>query len=94
MAEPIGFPEVNTEWIGPGDVGPLPTLSGDGFMLSCWILTPEEIEHVQRTGQVWLTVWGDIHPPVNIQAEYPFGGVEEEKGPLDPSVSTQSMEEI
>ncbi len=31
---------------------------------SCWKMTPEELDEVNRTGRVWLTVFGAGMPPV------------------------------
>jgi len=39
---------------------------------SCWEVTPEEMQEIQRTGEVWLTVVGASHPPVLLQGISPF----------------------
>ncbi|MCY4431396.1 MAG: hypothetical protein OXC11_13525 [Rhodospirillales bacterium] len=82
MADFVDFPESNHVWKGgfdtPGGdtVGDLPThCSRDeglvGSSISCWQLSEEELEEVQRTGKVWLWVWGQ-HPPVAVTGECPF----------------------
>lgn len=56
---------------------PLPVYRGltDGTKLriSCWQPTPKELEEIQRTGRVWLLVFGDAHPVVHLAGECPFG---------------------
>ena len=76
MAAPIEFPESNSKWVGPGDTGPLPSLTENGVVLSCWELTQEEIDYVVEYGKVWLTVWGR-QPAVNVTAFDPFSVPEE-----------------
>ena len=36
---------------------------------SCWELTPEEIEQVQKTGRVYLYIQGNVVPPVLLTTE-------------------------
>ena len=36
---------------------------------SCWELTPEEIEQVQKTGKVYLYIQGNVVPPVLLTTE-------------------------
>ena len=64
MAEPVEFDEQNTAWIGQGDVDELPAFRDmvSGESISCWRLNPDELAEVQRTGVVWLRVWG-VQPP-------------------------------
>ena len=60
----------------PGDggtaVGDLPAHidRGSGETVSCWRLSDEEMTEIQRTGVVWLSVWG-LHPPVSVNGHYP-----------------------
>lgn len=77
MAEPVQFAQVNAEWQGPGDIGPLPTHQTDeGENISCWELSAEEQIAVLETGKVWLRVWGH-HPAVYVEGTDPFAGAEE-----------------
>ena len=73
MAEPVEFDEQNTTWIGQGDVDELPAFRdiASGENISCWRLNPAELAEVQRTGVVWLRVWG-VHPPVYVDGFHPF----------------------
>ena len=66
MAEPVGFEVANLlisgEVIGARD---LPAFRSDYHLITCWRLTPEELEKVAQTGVVWLTVLGQ-HPAMMI----------------------------
>ena len=53
-----------------GDV----TVDGGGAVpavVSCWKLTPDELEEVNRTGRVWLYVVGRTMPPVMMAGNKP-----------------------
>lgn len=41
-------------------------------LISCWQLTKEELEEIQRTGIVWLSITGEGMPPVSLQINTPF----------------------
>lgn len=41
-------------------------------VISCFKLTKEELEEVNRTGRVWLFVMGLTMPPVALQTAHPF----------------------
>lgn len=66
MAEPVDFPQSNFTWRGgpTPDIGDLPSFRdpAEQLTISCWKLTPEELEEVKETGQVWLYVWGHRIP--------------------------------
>lgn len=40
--------------------------------ISCWKPTKEEMEEFQRTGRVWLFVWGLTMPPCSLSMITPF----------------------
>lgn len=73
MAQPTEFAEANVV-LGPPvgseeDVIAMQVRRADRELVSCWRLSPEEIEEVNRTGMVWLSVWGDrTQPPVLVTA--------------------------
>lgn len=46
--------------------------TGAFLQISCWKLTKEELEEFQRTGRVYLIIWGGLHPPVSLTANNPF----------------------
>lgn len=55
---PIQFKECNVVFgEHQPEVNPLPALKTEnGDVVTCWQLTPDEIETVKQTGQVWLFV--------------------------------------
>lgn len=81
--KPVGFKESNTI-LYAGDnpeTDQLPIarsthpLVEDGkmpFCISCWKLTPEELERIQETGVVYLAVMGMTQPPVLVMVSNPF----------------------
>lgn len=48
------------------------TDKGLPVVVSCWKLTIEELEQVNRTGRIWLTICGDMMPPVCLDGFKPF----------------------
>ena len=78
----VAFDQENTYLDPPDGVNsdicsPLPvcrgTLSnGIEVMISCWKLTKEELEIINKTGRVWLMIAGDKHPMVELMGESPF----------------------
>lgn len=43
-------------------------------VVSCWKLTPEELAEINRTGRVWVTVWGITMPPIAVDGKKWFQG--------------------
>lgn len=41
-------------------------------IISCWKLSKEDLEEIQRTGEVWLSISGTGMPPVSLFTENPF----------------------
>lgn len=41
-------------------------------VISCWKLTKEELEEVNKTGRIWLRVCGQTMPPVCLEGISPF----------------------
>jgi len=82
MAFPASFDESNAVLARPAGMThqqcePLSVLravDGDGIpiVISCWKLTKEEMEEVQRTGRVWLGIIGQTMPPAWIDGCKPF----------------------
>lgn len=85
---PKTFPEHNTIYGKPSDMTDdqcmsLPAWKGDvpideeGNMapaiVSCWQLSKEDLEEINRTGHIWLSVTGTQLPPVSVFTENPFG---------------------
>ncbi len=71
MAQAIDFCGSNKRLVpAPGTedmVGNLHVHTNGREVISCWKLTPEELAHVNRTGEIWLSVAsGKTAPPVYI----------------------------
>lgn len=48
------------------------TPDGKTVVISCWKLTADELERINRTGRVWLMIWGQTMPPIAVLGESPF----------------------
>lgn len=77
---PKQFPESNQTFTLPEDAcldrpdrGELPVCIDPESkqIVSCWQLSPEEIEVVKNTGEIWLGMIG-MQPPVWLSVERPF----------------------
>lgn len=69
MAQTVNFFGSNQIFRAPPNMpecGDLPVHSGPFEHISCWKLTPEEMEHVIRTGEIWVSVASEAHPPIAI----------------------------
>lgn len=81
MAEACGFDESDAV------LGPPPGMSAeecqalqilrisDGthpIVVSCWKLTKDELDEINRTGRVWLMIWGETMPPAAVSGTKPF----------------------
>jgi len=42
------------------------------IVLSCWKLTKVELEEFNRTGRIWLWIWGQTMPPASLSVTSPF----------------------
>lgn len=60
LGEPPG---VSLEACGPLSVWRGPTTDGIPVVVSCWKPTKEELDEINRTGRVWLMVWGQTMAP-------------------------------
>lgn len=81
MAFPASFEESNAVLSRPGDMddeecSPLSIARAeqDGMpvVISCWKLTQEELDEINRTGRVWLGILGQTMPPAWIAGNRPF----------------------
>ncbi len=41
-------------------------------IISCWKFSKEDLEEIQRTGCIWLSITGVEMPPVSLFTEHPF----------------------
>jgi hypothetical protein len=79
---PASFDEANTVLGKPSDMTAddcealsvlrTETVSGLPVVVSCWKLTQKELEEINRTGRVWLLVYGQTMPPVALDGSKPF----------------------
>jgi hypothetical protein len=84
---PKDFKERNFVYTKPKDwtdeqCGDLPVfkgtsaIDGEGTMIpciiSCWQLSKEDLEEIQNTGCIWLSITGHTMPPVSLFTENPF----------------------
>jgi hypothetical protein len=80
--KPTSFKETN-HLLGAGNnpgTGDLPIarslmdIEGRPFpcIISCWKLSPEELELIQQTGKVWIAVMGVGSPPIMPMISHPF----------------------
>lgn len=82
MAEACSFPESDAVLDKPNgmtyeDCSALSILrvqTADGMpaVVSCWKLTAEELAEINRTGRVWLMIYGVTMPPSVVCGEKPF----------------------
>lgn len=84
MAYPAAFDESNLVLDRPpgmsaDDCEPLNVFSGvqEGglpVVVSCFKVTAEELAEIQRTGRIWLIVYGRTMQPAAVCGVSPFGG--------------------
>lgn len=75
MADPVGFEGANGIFYGPTeDIRDLQVFaSADPPMIvSAWRLSRAELEQVNQTGVVWLTIYSTGMPPVSITSDPPL----------------------
>ena len=71
MATPVQFPEANCNFVGQEEeVLDLPAWRGfeghNPVIISCWELSEEELQEIQKNKQVFLTVFGLQTPPIAV----------------------------
>lgn len=72
---PIKFEEANTQLLGNSkDVSDLPVHYANGVFISCWQLSDQDLEQINLSRKVYLSVFGSGHPPVGLLAKNPFEG--------------------
>lgn len=50
----------------------LQTQEGFPLVVSCWKLTAEELAEINKTGRVWLGIYGHTMPPAFVAGLKPF----------------------
>lgn len=51
------------------------TVDRQPVVISCWKPTKEELDEINKTGRIWLWIWGTTMPPAALTGSDPFGGV-------------------
>lgn len=79
---PVDFPERNKVFTKPESMtdeecSDLPVWQGkttDNFpcIISCWKFSKEDLEEIQKTGCIYLSITGNGMPPVSLFTENPF----------------------
>lgn len=69
--KPVKFEDANGELTAPG-CGDLPVLKTQKHMVSCWEMTEKEKEKFMKTGHIYLSILGNIHPPVSLYVDRPY----------------------
>lgn len=79
---PSGFDQADTVLDAPEGMAPDECESlnvwrgsdqeGRPIVISCWKPTREELDEINRTGRVWLFIWGHTMPPAGVTGFFPF----------------------
>lgn len=84
---PTDFPQRNFVYGKPADMTDeqcmsLPVFKGTQYtdedgntvpcIVSCWKFNKEDLEEIQKTGCIWLSITGHGMPPVSLFTENPF----------------------
>ena len=69
--KPINFKEQNVIYIAE-ECNDLPVHKTKDQIISCWKLTKEELEQINKTGVIWFSVMGQSQPPIWLGTENPF----------------------
>lgn len=79
---PVEFTESNFTFSKPESMtdescAPLHVFKGQDtnnnpVIISCWQLSKEDLEEIQKTGKIWLQISGIVTPPVSLYTEHPF----------------------
>lgn len=68
---PVNFEDMNCIFKAPG-CGDLPALKTEKHIISCWEMTEAEKAEFAKTGKIYLSVMGNIHPPVSLYVDRPY----------------------
>lgn len=83
---PVTFQESNFVFTKPASMtdeqcSSLPVFKGrdqEGFpvIISVWRFSKEDLEEIEKTGQIYLSIYNEGMPPVSLFTENPFKNVE------------------
>ena len=68
---PVKFEDMNCIFTAPGG-GDLPALKTDKHIVSCLKMTDKEKKEFMKTGKIYLSVMGNIQPPVSLYVDRPY----------------------
>ena len=74
---PVNFEDMNCIFKAEG-CGDLPALKIDKHIVQCWEMTEKEKEEFIKTGKIYLSVLGNIQPPVALYIDRPY--IRQQKG--------------
>lgn len=91
MGQPVGFDGANFVFRAPEDLSPeeccdLQVMKTDKQIVSCWRLSPAEIEHINETGVVFLNIMGQGMPPVWVGSGPALFGSREQAPKAEPFI--------
>ncbi len=69
--KPVDFPESNVTLVAD-DCNDLPAFQDSDGYITCWELSGDELYQILQSKRVWLHVLTDKHPPIILNASYPF----------------------
>lgn len=69
---PVDFPQANKTFTGWDDILDLRAHDDGTNIFECWEFTKEDLEEVNRTGRIWISLMMRGVPPVSLQVESPF----------------------
>lgn len=88
MAKPANFEGSNKIFTAPegmDNCGDLNVFQTDEEIISCWILSKEELDKIKSTGVIWLSVSGKGTPPVYVSG-LPLVQMHDESGSRNPKI--------
>lgn len=69
--KPVNFEDANCVFTAP-NCGDLPALKTENHIVSCWEMTEKEKAEFLKTGKIYLSVMGNIQPPVSLYVDRPY----------------------
>ena len=68
---PVNFEDANCIFKAP-ECKELPALKTEKHIVSCWEMTEREKEEFLKTGKIYLSVMGNMQPPVSLYVDRPY----------------------
>lgn len=68
----VDIEEVQMLSVWRGGIKDIETGKLSPVVISCWKPTKEELEEINKTGRVWLYIWGETMPPASVGGQNPF----------------------